>query len=185
MVRTLLLLSVSTHGILQMASLSMIKAMASKVKGNFGICAPFFSLIRPSVCCREQRCDGGHPPPPSLLHSHALYWLWIHPCQGDTSVPLSTSLQTPSRANKSTSWTLCFFLSGLRLLRCCLPSLSLRGAAPWVKNSSLLQRSPWSVLLEVCHLTRAPFPECLFCPITGSPIPLCSEFHLLLPFERE
>lgn len=43
------------------------------------------------------------------------------------------------------------------------------------KKLLLLRKSPWSVLLEVNHLTRAPFPECLFCPNTSSPMPLCSE----------
>lgn len=47
------------------------------------------------------------------------------------------------------------------------------------KKKSLLFQS---ALLEVSHLPRAPFPECLFCPTTSLPTPLCSEFQFFSIF---
>lgn len=75
------------------------------------------------------------------------------------------------------------------LLLCNLLRLSLLGAVLGAKKKKkkfpILQKSLWSVLLEVSHLPRALSPECLFCPTTSLPVPCCSEFHFLLLFKRE
>lgn len=111
--------------------------------------------------------------------------LQTHPCQGYTSVPPSTSiLQTPPEA---TNPQIEDSGSSQEDYRPCSTTFS--GCLCWVqlfeqRKFPLLQKSPWSMLLEVSHLPRAPSLECLFCPTASSPVPCCSEFHFLLLFER-
>lgn len=158
--------------------------MSSTEKGNVSSWTSFFLLDHLSV--QLQRANTAWAIPflfPAALHAQC--WLRIHPCQGYTSVPLpclffkpppvATNPKTEDSGSSQQDYRRC--------------STTLSGCLSWVqpfeqKKLPLLQKIPWSMLLEVSHLPRAPSPECLFCPTTSWPVPCCSEFHFLLLFER-